>query len=374
MKSTFDFANKGVLEQRPRLKSACLQLREMALDLGPGTKLPTMLELRSQLGMSLRTINDAVRFLENQQILKSINGVGIYVVNPGQAKTTTKLGLIFHVRSMNDPYLVSLLAGVRREAAKHDLEIILLDEQNDTIEKGKVDAVLMYCHVTEALLMNLPPELPQVLLFQHFPDFTCVSADDFEGARLATQHLLELGHQRIACLFSSGSDTISRQRLAGYRAAHEEAKVAVHAELEHYLHKTGVQSYREAGEEVMSAWLENGWRELGCTAMLAHNDHTAIGVMKVLTDASIRVPQDVSVTGFDGTEISDLCTPRLTTIKVPLAEIGARAVKVLLRQMREGVLSTEKVLLPVSFEMGESTMQFDHRASLSEQMAENTKE
>lgn len=356
MKSTFDFANKGVLEQRPRLKSACLQLREMALDLGPGAKLPTMLELRSQLGMSLRTINDAVRFLENQQILKSINGVGVYVVNPGQGKVSKKLGLIFHVHSLNDSYMISLLAGVRREAGKHDLEIIFLDEQNGAIEQNKVDAVLMCCHVTEALLLNLPPELPQVLLFQHTPEFSCVVADDFEGARMMTRHLLEQGHRRIACLLSSDSDSISRQRLAGYRAAHAEAKVPVHAKLERYLRKSAMQNYREAGKEAMSAWLANDWSDLGCSAMLAHNDETAIGVMKVLTDAGIRIPQDVSITGFDGTEVSELCTPSLTTVQVPLSEIGERAVKVLLQQIQDGVASPEKVVLPVQLKKGNSVI------------------
>ena len=105
----------------------------------------------------------------------------------------------------------------------------------------------------------------------------------------------------------------------------------------------------------MKSLLKGNWEEMDCTAILAHNDESAIGVMKVLANAGIRVPEDVSVVGFDGTEVSDLCTPRLTTIKLPLVEMGERAVKVLLQQMREGTGLLEKIILPVQLKGGEST-------------------
>jgi LacI family transcriptional regulator len=344
-----------VLEQRPRLKQACLKLEQMARNLGPQAKLPTMLELRSQLGVSLRTLNDAVRELERGGILRSINGVGVYVANQPQVRKMEKLGLLFRAGSLNYPYTRDLLTGIRREAARHDLEIILLDEETETVEPERVDALLMYCHETEALLMDLPPGLPHVLLFRHSPDFTCVALDDFEAGRTAARHLLELGHRRIVCLPSSNSDSISLLRLAGYEAAHQEAGVAVDKKLIKFLHKSPLTDYHIEGELIMKSLLEGSWEEMDCTAILAHNDETAIGIMKTLADAGIRVPGDVSVMGFDGTEVSDLCTPRLTTVKLPLVEMGERAVKVLLEQMRDGIARTEKIVLPVRLKLSEST-------------------
>jgi len=350
-----DSKNNPTLEGRPRLKEACQQLQQMALQLGDGAKLPTMIELRSQLGMSLSTINDAVRELERHGMLRSVNGVGIYVAKTINRKATGKLGLWFRSRPLADHYMTDLMSGIRNEAARYNWDVILLNENEETVESGKVDAVLMFCHVTEALLINLPPEVPHALLFQHSPEFTCIAADDFEGQKLATQHLLQQGHRRISYLPSSDNDSISRQRLAGYEAAYKEAGIVFEEKWVRFLHKPRIKNYRVAGESVMTSWLNDGWNDLGCTAILAANDTAAIGIIQALKAKGLRVPEDVSVMGFDGTEISDLCTPRLTTIKVPLAEIGARAVKVLLQQVDEETSLLEKIVLPVQLKLGEST-------------------
>lgn len=344
-----------VLDQRPRLKSACLELQQMALDLGVDAKLPTMIELRSQLGMSLRTINDAVRELERRQILRSVNGVGIYVSSSQPQQLTGRIGLLLHVGGITDPYTSELLLGVRREAVRQGMELLFLDEESQTVERGKVDAVLMYCHETEALAMNLPPNLPHVLLFQHSSDFACVAVNDFDGAKMATEHLLELGHTRIGYLLSSDQDSVSRQRLSGYQAAHQESGTVFDEQCVRFLKKTEQQNYLEAGQIAMQSWVNDGWKELGCTAILAHNDLTAISIMKVLNNSGFRVPQDVSVVGFDGTRLSDLCTPPLTTVRVPLYDVGTRAIKTLIEQIKDGVIRQEKVVMPVSFKMGEST-------------------
>ena len=101
--------------------------------------------------------------------------------------------------------------------------------------------------------------------------------------------------------------------------------------------------------------VEDGWQALGCTAILAHNDEAAIGVMNALAARGLGVPQDVSVVGFDGTMICDFCTPKLTSVKVPLREIGSRAVKVLLEQIQGGIKTPEKITLPVQLKRGAST-------------------
>jgi len=353
-----DFHKNPLLEQRPRLRQACLQLERMALELGPEAKLPTMLELRSQLGMSLRTLNDAVRELERCRVLRCINGVGIYVAPAAPAdapRRTGRLGLLLHVHSFGSPYMEELLTGIRHEAARHELEVLLLNDA-EAEEPKRVDAVLLYCHVTEALLLNLPPQLPHALLFQHSPEFTCVAPDDFEGARMATAHLLQRGHRRIAYLLSSDHDSVSRRRLAGYRAALAEADLAAPRERVRFLDKPGQLPYRIAGEASMTAWLQDGWHELGCTALLAHNDETAIGVIRALANAGLHVPDDVSVLGFDGTELCEVSTPPLTTIRVPLPEVGATAVRVLAEQMQRGETDPpRKIVLPVQLKTGGST-------------------
>jgi len=354
-------SNEHDLQQRPRLRQACLRLEEIARRLNPGDKLPPMVALRAELGMSFSTLTAAVRKLECDGILQSASGVGVYVADAGQPSVTRKLGVLFRINqppqmSSVDSYVTEILVGVRREAARHELEIALLDAETESIEAGSMDALLLYCHLTEALVMDIPPSLPHVLLFQHSPDFACVVPDDFEGAKMATQHLLQDGHRHIAYLSVSSHDSIARQRLAGYHAAHREMDLEVNADQIRFLpHKPSSCTYLELGAAEMTSWFAEGWRDLGCTAILAHNDHTAIGVMKALRSQGLRVPEDISVVGFDGTEVSNLCTPTLTTIRVPLAKIGERAIKVLLEQMKEGKTHTEKSVLPVSLKKGDST-------------------
>src|SRR5690606_14552854 len=138
--------------------------------------------------------------------------------------------------------------------------------------------------------------------------------------KLATQHLFELGHSRIAYLLWSADDSLSRQRLAGYQSAHEEANVQSHENFIRFLQEPRTLGYDKSVELTMQRWLAEDWRELGCTAILAHNDEAAVSVIRVLREHGLRVPEDGSVVGFDGTRISELSTPELTTIKVPLQE------------------------------------------------------
>jgi LacI family transcriptional regulator len=104
----------------------------------------------------------------------------------------------------------------------------------------------------------------------------------------------------------------------------------------------------------MKKWLSDGWRETGCTAILAQNDVAAIGVMQILQEEGIRVPDDVSVMGFDGTEICDLVSPRLWSVMLPLAQIGAKAVEILNRQIAGEADAGETILLPLHLRQGES--------------------
>jgi DNA-binding LacI/PurR family transcriptional regulator len=321
----------------------------------PGARLPSISETQAMHGISQGTVKQAHALLERDGLIVREHGRGIFVAHQNPVCTTKTLGLILHTQWPTSFYMRDLLAGVHEEATQQGLELRWLNDQ-DVNRSNAVDAILMFCDPSEALALNLPPQVPHVLLFQHSADFTCIAADDFNGGKMATQHLLELGHRRIACLSSSDYDSISRQRVAGYQAALQEAGVPVDEGLIKVLLDPNVEGYRQSGERTMAAWLEEGWRDLGCTAILSHNDHAAIGVIRTLNGAGLQVPGDVSVFGFDGTELSELSTPPLTTIKIPLREIGATAVKMLAAQIEAGVpLTAQKVVLPVQLKTGAST-------------------
>ncbi len=379
-----DLKNDRRLAQRPRLQEACLKLEALAQDLGPEAKLPTTTQLRATLGVSVKTLNDAVRELERRNTLRSVNGVGIYVANPAPATTKNVVGLLYHSAEsygkQQSPYMQSLLNGIRSESKKNGVGILLADADNTDVW-DKLAGFLIYCNdpkMMKGYLAQLPPHLPRVLLLhrEHDASVTNVAADDFGGAKLATEHLIAQGHRRISYLLSSSPESLdyySPLRRAGYHAALAEAGIEFEDGWVSYLNESNPErrfekniadqlneinnpnlGYLMKSERRMELWLEHGWRELGCTAIMAHNDSTAIGVMRALGKAGLRVPEDVSVIGFDGTPLCEYSTPPLTTVEVPLHEIGARALQLLQEQINDCNVVPERVTLPVRFKPGQS--------------------
>ena len=104
--------------------------------------------------------------------------------------------------------------------------------------------------------------------------------------------------------------------------------------------------YRAWGCENMKRWLDEDWRELGCTAIFVQNDMAAMGVLDALREAEIRVPEDLSVLSYDGTEVCEFSWPSLAAVEVPLERIATAGMELLLRITRGEVLDATTTVLP----------------------------
>ncbi len=221
---------------------------------------------------------------------------------------------------------------------EHERELGLLDR----LMHGTTDgAILMLPTETSAELEALRRAgFPFVVLDPRVPlddGIASVSAGNASGAREATQHLLGLGHRRIAAITGPAGWTATEDRLVGYRAA-----------------LAGAGIVRDASLEVRADFLvEEGYRAaqhvLGLperpTAVFALNDNIAIGTIRAARDAGLSVPGDLSVVGFDDLEVAELVTPPLTTVRQPLAEMGRMAVSLLTRLLDGQRLEALKVEL-----------------------------
>jgi LacI family transcriptional regulator len=107
----------------------------------------------------------------------------------------------------------------------------------------------------------------------------------------------------------------------------------------------------------MRLWLDEGFGKLDCTAIFVQNEMAAIGVMQILQQERWKVPQDISVVGFDGTELCDYAMPRLTAMELPLEQIGAKAVEILNRQIAGVAPEIQTITLPVRLRDGGSVAQ-----------------
>jgi DNA-binding LacI/PurR family transcriptional regulator len=206
--------------------------------------------------------------------------------------------------------------------------------------------------------------MPHVSLIYQQPDIDSVIADDYPGMMQVMEHLLSLGHRRIGFLtLEVQPHAMSRRRLQAYHDALQSNGIKPEGSWVRCLHeplKSG-RSWEEMGYGDMRQWLDEDWNKLGCTALLAHNDETAVGVISALHDAGHRVPEDISVVGFDGTEIAHFHRPQLTTVEVPLAEIGARGHGLLTQQINRPLNDIVEqrppalLTLPTQFRPGQST-------------------
>jgi LacI family transcriptional regulator len=168
--------------------------------------------------------------------------------------------------------------------------------------------------------------LPLVVLDPLHPPHSevhSVGSTNFAGGLAATEHLLSLGHRRIAFLGGPDLAASNQARMHGYRAALEAEKVAV------------PRGYVRAGEFTYQSGLDGGAALLDLepcpTAVVTGNDEIALGVIEIARTRGLRVPEDLSLVGFDDTLVARMASPPLTTVRQPLREMGGVAVRTALR-------------------------------------------
>ena len=157
------------------------------------------------------------------------------------------------------------------------------------------------------------------------PGTVSISAAHFSGARAVTRHLIELGHRRIGVITGPPDWRTRDDRVGGHLAALAAAGVLGDPELMRHgepATKTGVR----AGGELLDLRPRP-------SAVACFNDKVAVGVMAAAAARGVRVPEDLSVVGFDDIDVSRATTPRLTTVRQPLQEMGRTAVTMLMRQL-----------------------------------------
>lgn len=195
------------------------------------------------------------------------------------------------------------------------------------ISNGRRAAIGITPELTEADLAALSrARLPLVVVDPISiaqPDVTSVGSTNFAGGMAATQHLLSLGHRRIAYCGGPPNSGCNQARMNGFRGAMEAAGAPVPKEyvwLREFLYEDGL-----AGGEALLDLPEPP------TAIFAGSDETALGVMEAARARGLRVPEDLSVIGFDDTQVARLASPQLTTVRQPLREMGAVALRTALQ-------------------------------------------
>lgn len=323
--------------------------------LSEGDRLPSFMELRTHYGLAANTVNRAMIALEQEGLIVRKSRSGVFVAPRQTSGRRGVVGCANFLDGRVSRYWELVFQGLRKAAAVANIDLLLLN-RSSKISWEKVDGVIVHGAESHNMLNRLPPGMPAAGFMAYEATLPGVGIDEFRAQFEATQHLLSLGHKRIAML-SYTDATVYYRRVAGYRMALQEAGLETNERWVFPVHApVGAASQHELGWKLMEEWKENGFLDFGCTAILAHNDGIGYGVVRWLQEQKLDVPGDVSVMGFDGVcDDSDITTPLLTTMEVPLQDIGGNVMTLLLRMIREESVEPVNATWPVSFRLGAST-------------------
>lgn len=293
-----------------------------------------------------RYVSDEIR----EKIMKVVNELNYTpsaVARSLKVKETKTLGML--VTATSNPFFAEVVSGVEQYCNQHHYNLIIssidgneqrLQQNIQTLIQKQVDGLLlMYSDTRHAMVEQLNLNLP-IVVMDWWP--TELNADKIYensefGAYLATKTLIEQGHKNIAIITGKLDKSLAHNRLLGYQKALQDAHLPITPDWI-------IESHFdfEGGVEGMKKLLQITPRP---TAVFACSDTIAVGVYQVAWQQGLRIPQDISVIGYDNIMLAQYLTPPLTTIHQPKAELGKLAVETLLERIKSPDLEYKTTML-----------------------------
>jgi len=247
-----------------------------------------------------------------------------------------------------------VMRGVNTAAVEMGYDLLLHtrdlphDEEADALSDGRIDGALLLRDEGDPLVTNLKErEVPCVQFFcRGQADAPFVDADNYSGGRMATRHLIELGHRRIAMIRGPQRSNSSNDRFVGYRDALESAGIGVAP---------------ERVVSIPSPWsdVEPFFRLMNAkdrpSAVFCWSDEVALACLPVLRELGLRVPEDVSLIGFDSLTSCDQSVPALTSVRQPIFEMAGQATRLLGQLVAKEPVEQTQILVPLTLDIRRST-------------------
>lgn len=238
-------------------------------------------------------------------------------------------------------YFLEIMNGVLEAAARHNQNTTVFTLHNWAEDAarvpkfcdGRIDGMVLLAPVfSREMAEHLPDHTPFVAIHANLsvPGIINLESDEETGACNLVRHLIARGHRRIMHLSGTRGLLGAERRIDGYRRALAEAGIPFDESLllEANYHTAG-------GRQAIRTWLSRSHGKQLPEAVFCANDAIAMGCMEALAEAGIRVPEDVSIAGFDDTLAARTTMPQLTTVRQPLRAMGAKAVDILLEQISQ---------------------------------------
>lgn len=262
---------------------------------------------------------------------------------------TMTIGVV--IPDLTNPVFPPMIRGIEDALGGAGYTAILANSDNDpgrervileTMRTRRVDGLILATARREDSLVAeaATDDIPLVLINRTTENgaLSSVANDDAGGIMLAVEHLAGLGHRRIAHVAGPQGLSTGKRRYEGFLAAMKACGLEADSALIATANGFSIQEGACAMTEILA-------RDANVTAVVAANDLLALGCYDALAQAGLRCPEDVSVTGFNDMPFSDKFNPPLTTVHIPLNEMGERAAEVLLRHLTDPDAPPETILL-----------------------------
>ncbi len=332
----------------------------------------TIKDLAVRTGYSVGTIS---RVLNNQPnvsekartaVLQAAEECGFQLnANAKQLKQQHGTSVLVIVKGTSNELFASMVEAIQARIAQTDYPLIVdyLDEDHNEVQRAvqlcreKKPLGILFLGGNQQNFLNYFDKIqtPSVLVTNdasrlNFPNLSSVSSDDVLAAKLAVEHLIALGHRKIAVIGGEReiSDT-GRLRFQGCMDAFRQNGILFDPDRDYQVTRYSFAGGYKATQRLLKKGLDY-------TAVFATSDVMAIGAIRALTDAGLRVPEDVSVIGYDGLDIGEYTTPRLATIHQNIIEMAQRSVQLLLDNIEEQK-GLRFITVPVTLKHRESATQ-----------------
>lgn len=328
--------------------------------------MPTIRDVAAHAKVSVSTVShvlNGTRFVEPEtedRVRAAIEALGYRpnsVARSLRRRQTGTIGLL--VPDNSNPFFAEVARAIEDAGFTEGYNLILCNSDGseskeaayiDVLLSKQMDGLLLISsgNRSDSLQAILRAQVPVVVVDRRLDDLPVdqVLVDNEEGGYQAGRYLVQLGHRRLGCITGPSSVSPSAERIVGFRRALAEAGIALPLE-------TIIRGdFQYAGGEAATRELLK--RELDFTAIFVVNDVMAIGAINVLSRAGLRVPDDVSVIGFDNIPQTSAMMPSITTIAQPIAELGKVSISLLLDRIKKGQNPPSRIVLPTTLVERES--------------------
>ncbi|WP_340400167.1 LacI family DNA-binding transcriptional regulator [Paenibacillus sp. FSL H8-0079] len=317
----------------------------------------TIYDIAREAGVSIATVSQVIngkgkisekRRAEIMEIMERLHYQPSAIAAALTGKQTYTLGLL--VPDISNPYFAELARAVEDRSRQLGYSVVICSTDNkderverylNLLQQKRVDGMMIGTGIDNAEILSplLQQSIPVALIARHMPSLSVhtVTIDDILGGRLAAEHLLELGHTRVAVLSEPSKVSSSQERVHGFRETLIKAGYTLEP-----------NQIRESAADLSSAKKE-ALLLLGeidhPTGLFCCNDIQAIGALQAAKELGLRVPEDVSIIGFDNTILASVTSPPLTTVAQPIEDLGHRAVDLLIEELKDERKEPQKIVL-----------------------------